>query len=205
MDVKELQLFYSMARKLFKDDDVQVVAAKERLDEVRAMANDCKPLTKRISTIEFKIAKARKNKEKADDGVLQSGKAIADLQATLEKQKDAALAKKADLEALESELKNLLNQAATEEPAVPEPPQELAGDEELQQAVTKAKEAAVSAHKLLDAKLRAKAQLAAANLDEPAGDEGTMELDEEATARVDALLAQMEPSDGCIAKCNELK
>jgi len=167
VDVKELQLFYDMARKLFKDDDVQVVAAKERLDESRAMANDRKPLAKRISTMEFKITKARKNKEKADEEVRQTENAIVDLQATLGKQQALVLSRKADLDALESELKSLLNHAAVEEPAAPELPQELAGDQEVQEAFANAKAAAESAQKLLASKLKEKAATAAPTLEQP--------------------------------------
>jgi hypothetical protein len=113
-DINELQMFYDMARKIFGEGDVQVVTAKERLDNARAMANGKKPLAKRFSTLEFKITKAKKNKEKADGEVRQTEKAIADLQATLEKQQATALSKVADLEAVESELKSLLNQNAAE-------------------------------------------------------------------------------------------
>ena len=39
VDINELQFFYELARKLFKEDDTQVVAAKQRLDNARAMSN----------------------------------------------------------------------------------------------------------------------------------------------------------------------
>jgi chromosome segregation ATPase len=128
VDIKELQMFYDMARKLFKEDDDQVVAAKKRLDDARATANGRKPLAKRISTMEFKIAKAKRNYDKAEEEVRKSDMAIADLQSMLEKQKAAAVVKKVELDSLESELKNLLNNAVAEEPALPQLPQELAGD-----------------------------------------------------------------------------
>jgi hypothetical protein len=100
------------------------------------------------------------------------------LQATLGKQQAAALSKKADLDALESELKSLLNQGAAEEPAVPELPQELAGDQEVQEAIAKAKAAAESARKLLKSKLKEKATAATAMLEEPL-DEWMARLDGE--------------------------
>ena len=39
MDVKELQAFHDMARKLFKEDDPQLLAAKKRLGKARDAAN----------------------------------------------------------------------------------------------------------------------------------------------------------------------
>ena len=134
------------------------------------MANGMKPLAKRLSTMEFKITKAKKNKEKTEGEVLQTETAIADLQATLEKQQAAVLSKKADLDALESELKSLLNQAPAEEPAVDKLQQEVAGDQKVQEAFAKAKAAAESAQKLFESKLKDKAPSAAPMLEEPLDD-----------------------------------
>ena len=100
----------------------------------------------------------------------QTETAIADLQATLEKQQAAILSKKADLDALESELKSLLNQASAEEPAVGKLPEEVAGDQEVLEAFAKAQAAAESAQELLESKLKEKAPSAALKLEEPLDD-----------------------------------
>ena len=118
VDIGALQKFYDTARKLFGEEDVQSVTAKERLDHARTMANGKKPLAKRFNTLEFKIKKAKKNKQNADEEVLQTEKAIAGLQAKLEKQQVAVLSKAADLEAAEKELKNLINLEAADDGVV---------------------------------------------------------------------------------------
>ena len=110
---------------------------------------------------------AKKSNEKADGKVHQSEKDIVDFQATLKKQKAAVLAKQTELEALENELNKLLNHATSDEPTVPEFPQELAGDQEVQEAIAKTKAAAESAQKLLASKLKEKAATAAPTLEQP--------------------------------------
>ena len=170
-------------------DCAELTALADKVDVERKAAQIAKPLSVKAKHLEQRVAHKRRTQASAQERVDKAMRTVEEAQVAVDAARVELNARNEELQALEKELAELPMEPIPEQSrtaGLPQLPEELAGDSEAQEAIAKAQAAADEAQRVIAAKLQRAAPAVSAK---GVSDDGSpMDLDEETTAEVDALL-----------------
>ena len=173
----------------------ELTALVDKVDEERKAAQVAKPLSVKAKHLEQRVAHKRRTQASAQERVDKALRTAEEAQAAVGAAREELNARSEELQALEKELAELPMEPAPEQSRTagwPQLPEELADDNEAQEAIAKAQAAADEAQRVISAKLQKTTPAAPAGVVPDATgapeDGSAMDFDEETTAEVDALL-----------------